>query len=71
MIKEEAAVKSKYLRKIRDVSENMYTGHNRALIELAGKNEKIVSCYADFPPGEAGQVFQEQFPDRYTDGHKG
>ncbi len=45
----------------------MYTGHNRALIELAGKNEKIVSCYGDFAPGEVGEVFQKQFPDRIID----
>lgn len=45
----------------------MYTGHNRALIELAEKNEKIVSCYADFPPGEVGEVFLKKFPDRIID----
>lgn len=45
----------------------MYTGHNRALIELAGKNEKVISCYADFAPGEVGEVFQKQFPDRIID----
>ena len=60
-------MKSRYLRKRRDVHENIYTGHNRALIELAGKNEKIVSCYADFPPGEAGEVFHKQYPDRIID----
>ncbi len=60
-------MKSKYLRKIRDVHENMYTGHNRALIELAGRSGKIVSCYADFPPGEVGEVFQKKFPDRIID----
>jgi transketolase len=45
----------------------MYTSHNRALIELAGKNEKIISCYGDFAPGEVGEVFQKQFPDRIID----
>ena len=45
----------------------MYTSHNRALIELAGKNEKVISCYADFAPGEVGEVFQKQFPDRIID----
>jgi transketolase len=45
----------------------MYSAHNRALIELAGRNEKIVSCYADFPPGEVGEVFSKQFPDRIID----
>jgi transketolase C-terminal domain/subunit len=45
----------------------MYTAHNHALIELAGKNKRIVSCYADFPPGEVGEVFQKQFPDRIID----
>ena len=60
-------MKSRYVRKIRDIQENMYTGHNRALIELAGKNEKVISCYADFAPGEVGEVFQKQFPDRIID----
>jgi len=60
-------VKSRYLRPVRDVAENMYSAHNRALIELARRNEKIVSCYADFPPGEVGEVFQKQFPDRIID----
>jgi transketolase len=45
----------------------MYASHNRALIELARKNEKIICCYADFPPGEVGEVFQKQFPDRIID----
>src|SRR5512136_961509 len=45
----------------------MYTAHNLALIELAGKDKRIVSCYADFPPGEVGEVFQKQFPDRMID----
>jgi transketolase len=60
-------VKSRHLRKTRDVSESMYAGHNRALIELAEKNGKIVCCYADFPPGQVGEVFQRQFPDRIID----
>ena len=60
-------VKTIYLREKRDISENMYTAHNHALIELAGKNKRIVSCYADFPPGEVGEVFQKQFPDRIID----
>lgn len=45
----------------------MYTAHNRALIDLAKKDERIVSCYADFPPGEVGEVFSKQFPDRIVD----
>ena len=45
----------------------MYSSHNRALIELAGKNEKVVSCYGDFAPGEVGEVFQKQYPDRIID----
>jgi transketolase len=60
-------VKTIYLREKRDTNENMYSAHNRALIELAGKNKRIVSCYADFPPGEVGEVFQMQFPDRIID----
>ena len=52
---------------MRDVAENMYSAHNRALIELARRNEKIVSCYADFPPGEVGEVFSKEFPDRIID----
>lgn len=45
----------------------MYSAHNRALIELARKNMRIVSCYADFPPGEVGEVFLKEFPDRIID----
>ena len=60
-------MKSRYVRKIRDIQENMYASHNHALIELAGKNKKVISCYADFPPGEAGEVFQQKFPDRMID----
>ena len=60
-------MKGRYLRPVRDVAENIYSAHNRALNELAGRNEKIVSCYADFPPGEVGEVFQKQFPDRIID----
>jgi transketolase len=60
-------VKTRYLLETRDVYENIYTSHNRALIELAATNEKIVSCYADFSPGEAGEVFQKQYPDRIID----
>jgi len=60
-------MKSKYLREKRDIYENMYSAHNGALIELAAKNERIASCYADFPPGEVGEVFQKQFPDRIID----
>ena len=60
-------MKSRYARQKRDISENMYTAHNLALIELAGKDKRIVSCYADFPPGEVGEVFQKQFPDRMID----
>lgn len=60
-------VKTIYLREKRDVNENMYSAHNRALIELARKNKRIVSCYADFPPNEVGEVFQKEFPDRIID----
>ena len=60
-------LKTIYLREKREPYENMYSAHNRALIELAGKNKRIVSCYADFPPGEVGEVFQKQFPDRIID----
>lgn len=45
----------------------MYSAHNRALIELARKNKRIVSCYADFPPAEVAEVFQKEFPDRIID----
>lgn len=60
-------VKTIYLREKRDAHENMYSAHNRALIELARKNKRIVSCYADFPPGEVGEVFQKECPDRIID----
>jgi len=60
-------VKSRYAREKRDISENIYSAHNRALIHLAGKDNRIVSCYADFPSGEVGEVFPKQFPDRIID----
>lgn len=60
-------MKSRYVREKRDTYENIYTAHNRALVELARKNKRIVSCYADFLPGEVGEVFQKQFPDRIID----
>jgi transketolase len=45
----------------------MYAAHNRALIKLAEENKRIVSCYADFPTGEVGEVFPKKFPDRIID----
>jgi transketolase len=60
-------VKSSHLQPTRDIKENMYVTHNRALIDLAKENEKIVSCYADFPAGEVGEFFKEHFPDRCID----
>jgi transketolase len=60
-------VKSRFVGEKRDIYENMYTAHNRALIHLAGKDNRIVSCYADFPSGEVGEVFPKQFPDRIID----
>lgn len=46
---------------------NLYKAHNRALISLAGKNDQILSCYADYGPGDVGEVFKEKFPDRCID----
>jgi transketolase len=60
-------VTSRYLRTTQDLCESMYTGHNRALVALAEQNPKIVSCYGDFPPGPAGEVFAKKFPDRLID----
>ncbi|MBM4338412.1 MAG: transketolase family protein [Deltaproteobacteria bacterium] len=60
-------LKTIYLREKRDTLENMYVAHNRALVQLAEKNEKIVSVYGDFPSGEVGEVFQEKYPDRLID----
>ena len=61
------AVKTQYLREVRDDYENMYSAHNRALIQLARKDDRIISCYGDFPPGEIGEIFQREFPDRIID----
>jgi transketolase len=60
-------VKTIYLREKRDALENIYSAHNRALVQLAERNEKVVSVYGDFPPGEVGEVFQEKYPDRLID----
>lgn len=60
-------MKTTCLRVTRDVQESLYVAHNRALVELAKSNERIVSCYADFPGGEVAAVYKEKFPDRYID----
>lgn len=64
---EDEVVKTIFLKEKRDVLENMYAAHNRALVAMAEKDRRIVSCYADFPPGEVGQVFSKRFPDRLID----
>ena len=56
-----------YLLPKRDKKENVYVAHNRALVELVKKNDKIVSCYGDFPAGEVGQYLKEHSPDRFID----
>jgi transketolase len=55
------------LRAKRDVAENVYAAHNRALIALARRDPRIVSSYGDFPPGEVGEVFAKECPDRLWD----
>lgn len=55
------------MRQRRDEYENMYAAHNQALIDLAEHDPKIVTCYADFPSADAGEVFKKQFPDRIID----
>ncbi len=60
-------MKTPYLRAARDVTENLYVAHNRALIALARRDPRIVSTYGDFGPGEVGQVFAKEFPDRILD----
>jgi len=60
-------VKTPYLRATRDVAENLYAAHNRALIALARRDPRIVSTYGDFGPGEVGQVFAKECPDRILD----
>lgn len=60
-------MKTPHLRATRDVAENLYAAHNRALVALARRDARIVSCYGDFPPGEVGQVFAKECPDRIMD----
>jgi transketolase len=60
-------VKTPYLKERRDVAENLYAAHNRALIALARRDPRIVSCYGDYPAGEAGEVFAKECPDRVMD----
>ena len=67
MPREDFIVRTPYLRTKRDVAENLYTAHNRALIALARRDARIVSCYGDFSPGEAGGVFAKECPDRLLD----
>ena len=56
-----------YLRARRDVAENLYAAHNRALVALARRDPRIVSTYGDFGPGEIGTVFATECPDRILD----
>ena len=60
-------VKTPYLRATRDVAENLYAAHNRALVALARRDPRIVSTYGDFGPGEVGGVFAKECPDRILD----
>ena len=60
-------MKTPYLREKRDVVENLYAAHNRALIALARRDPRIVSCYGDYPAGEAGEIFAKECPDRVLD----
>jgi transketolase len=60
-------VKTPYLRATRDVVENLYAAHNRALVALARRDPRIVSTYGDFGPGEVGGVFAKECPDRILD----
>lgn len=60
-------MKTPQMRATRDVTENLYAAHNRALIALARRDPRIVSTYGDFGPGEVGQVFAKEFPDRILD----
>ena len=60
-------MKTPYLREKRDVAENLYAAHNRALIALARRDPRIVSSYGDYPPGEVGEVFAKECPDRIID----
>ena len=56
-----------YLLPTREEKASVYVAHNRALVNLAKKNDKIVSCYADFPAGEVGEYLKEHSPDRFID----
>lgn len=60
-------MKHSVLNQNKDLRENLYKAHNRALIKLARENPKIVSCYSDYGAGDVGEVFQKEFPDRYVD----
>lgn len=60
-------MRSPNLRTKRDFAENLYAAHNRALIELARRDTRIVSTYGDFSPGEVGKVFAAECPDRLLD----
>ena len=60
-------MKTPYLRATRDVAESLYVAHNRALVVLARRDPRIVSSYGDYPPGEVGEVFGKEFPDRIID----
>ncbi len=60
-------MKTPHLRAKRDTAESLYAAHNRALVALARRDPRIVSSYGDFPPGEVGEVFGKECPDRIMD----
>ena len=60
-------MKTPYLRATREVAENLYAAHNRALVALARRDPRIVSTYGDFGQGEVGSVFAKECPDRALD----
>lgn len=60
-------MKNSVLNQNKNLKENLYTAHNKALIKLARENPKIVTCYSDYGAGDVGEVFQKEFPDRYID----
>jgi len=60
-------VKTPHLRAKRDTAESLYAAHNWALVALARRDPRIVSSYGDFPPGEVGEVFGKECPDRIMD----
>lgn len=60
-------MKRKYVMEPLGEMKTMYEAYNDAMVELGKKESDIVLLYGDFPRGAAGELFQQEYPDRIYD----